>query len=117
MHVYFSNKNGYVDGVNIAKLDYDNTQGYGPETVTMTFKADYVIDNGYFNYSVHKFSSNGTLSESNAIVRLYSGNTLIDTYNVPTTGNGNVWNVFKITKDGVKKINSFTNTSSSSTIQ
>lgn len=117
MHVYFSNKSGYVNGVNIATLDVDGTQGYGPETVTMTLKAEYIEGDGYFRYSVHKYSGVGDLSESNAIVRLYRGNSFVDTYSVPTGRIGNVWTVFRINQRGIQALNSFKTTSSASAIQ
>lgn len=117
MHVYFYNKSGYVNGVNIATLDVDGTQGYGPETVTMTLKAEYIEGDGYFRYSVHKYSGVGDLSESNAIVRLYRGNSFVDTYSVPTGRIGNVWTVFRINQRGIQALNSFKTTSSASAIQ
>lgn len=107
MHVYFSNRTGYINGVNVAQLDVDDTSGYGPETITMTLNAENLQNGEFFRYSVHKYSGNNTLATSNAIVRLYSGNSLIDTYSVPSyfSDDKNVWQVFKITESGVSKIN------------
>lgn len=117
-HVYFASKSGCVDGEVVANLDYDDTSSYGPETVTITLNAAFLDDEGVFKYSVHDFSNAGktdstALSLSNAAVRVYSGNTLIKTYTVPTDNVGTVWHVFDITKDGIKNVNEFYNSSSS----
>lgn len=113
MHVYYSNKTGYINGKEVAHLDLDNTWGYGPETVTITLDEKYV-NNGVFMYSVHNYSNELCLGDSNAIVRVYKGNELLtdNTFYVPTTiRNDNVWYVFDITKDGVKTRNgSYTST-------
>ena len=66
-----------------------------------------------FTYSVHDFtngSSNDSsaLSASGAIVRVYNGNTLLRTYNVPADRKGTVWNVFSIDKNGsITDLNTF----------
>lgn len=107
MHVYFSNKTGYINGVPVAQLDVDDTSGYGPETITMTLNAENLKNGEFFRYSVYKFSGANSLAASNAVVRLYAGNSLLDTYSVPAylSDDKNVWQVFKITKNGVSKIN------------
>ena len=40
MHMYFSNKVGYVDDKEIAILDIDDTRSYGPETITIKKKPE-----------------------------------------------------------------------------
>ena len=105
MHVYYANKNGFIDGKEIAKLDYDDTSSYGPETVTIILNAG-LLEGGLFSYYVHDFSNSAygdssELSESNAVVRVYKGNELIQTYNVPQNKRGIKWDVFAISKNGL----------------
>ncbi|MBP5555870.1 MAG: S8 family serine peptidase [Lachnospiraceae bacterium] len=104
MHVFFGNRNGYLNGNLVASLDLDDTSGYGPETITMTLNASDLSNGGCFTYYVHKFSGNEELRQSSAIVRLYSGNTLLETYYVPDS-HGNDWFVFKLTENGLVNIN------------
>lgn len=105
MYVFFGSRNGYINGNLVASLDLDDTSGYGPETITLTLNTSDLENGGCFTYFVRKFSGNEELRQSSAIVRLYSGNTLLETYYVPDSP-GNNWYVFKITKYGVTNINS-----------
>lgn len=41
------------------------------------------------------------------VVRVYKGNDLITTYNVPQNKEGTVWHVFEITEEGISSINEF----------
>jgi len=111
MHVYYSNKIGTIDGVKVAELDLDDTSGYGPETVTLTFKKEFV-DNGKFVYFVHNYSAGSsststTLSQSGATVRLYCGNNITETFYVPENKKGTVWKVFEVWKEGIRVLNDF----------
>ena len=96
-HVYYSNRTGYT-----ANLDRDDTDYEGPETITVTdFGA---LPNG-FTYSVHDFTnrdstSSTALSNSGAYVEVYCGDTLLQTYHVPTGKVGTVWNVFSVDGNG-----------------
>lgn len=103
-HVSYQNKEAVYEGKIVAQLDLDDTSSYGPETVTILLDSDIVNSEGYFNYSVHNYSDKGILSSnrlslSNAVVRVFKGNTLLKTYNVPKNEAGTVWHVFAI-KDG-----------------
>lgn len=106
-HIFFSNKEG-VDG----NLDVDDTDSFGPETVTLT-KKHYGED---YLYAVHDYSdindsSTTNLSSSQAKVFVYVGESLVRTYYVPTGKVGNLWTVFRITKTGeIEDINQFTGT-------
>ncbi len=105
-HVYFGKKIG-----DKANLDVDDTDSYGPETITIEEKK---FGTEYF-YGVHDFSnressSSYQLSKSGATVFVYIGQSLIKTYYVPKDKVGNLWTVFKITKEGeIEDINSFGN--------
>ncbi len=95
-HIFFSSKNG-----DKSNLDVDDTDSYGPETIT--------IDNKKFGetyyYFVHDYSNKEnpntkSLSNSDAKVFVYVGQTLTKTYYVPKNKTGNVWNIFKINGNG-----------------
>ena len=96
-HVYYKNRS--IEG---ASMDLDDTQSYGPETMTVTD----VSALGGFTYSVHDFTNRATFSDaaglkgSGAVVRVYSGSTLLKTYTVPTNMLGTVWNVFSVDAEG-----------------
>jgi tetratricopeptide (TPR) repeat protein len=95
-HVYFSHMRG-TD----AMLDVDNTQGFGPETITLARKH---VGERYV-YAVHNFSDrtdpqSARLSMSGAKVFVYVGQTLVKTYYVPPQRMGNLWSVFAVTEAG-----------------
>ncbi|MBQ7598917.1 MAG: InlB B-repeat-containing protein [Clostridia bacterium] len=104
-HIYYQNKNGHS-----GHLDKDDTQGYGYETITVTSFDS--LSNG-FTYTVHDYTnrsySNSTaLSSSGAIVQLYDGNTLLETFNVPTNKVGTAWRVFTVDASGnITPLNTF----------
>lgn len=94
-HVYFAHKSAYDDGIEICNLDVDDTTSYGPETVTLTP----TTDDAYYYYIYH-YSGSGTVATSGATVKIYQGQTLVRTFNVPAMqGSGRYWNVFAY-KDG-----------------
>jgi hypothetical protein len=95
-HIYFRHKEG--EGAN---LDVDDTDSYGPETVTIERRKegqDYI-------YSVHDYSDREdpetrNLSRSGARVFVYVGSSLVRTYYVPENAQGNLWTVFRMSPDG-----------------
>jgi len=116
---HLSYQGGYVcyyqkDAVN-ANLDVDDTDSFGPETITITKK----LEGKKYVYAVHDFSdkdesNNSNLSNiSNAKVYIYIGNTLIKTYYVPQGKNGTVWIPFIIDETGnIVDVGDFKNASS-----
>jgi len=98
-HISYRNKKVSDDG--LARLDRDDTDGHGPETITaneVDARASYV----YFvhNYSNRNDKNSPFLSESKACVKLYGdGDRLLHVYQVPRNHTGRVWPVFRI-KDG-----------------
>mgnify|MGYP003956040387 CR=1 FL=1 len=81
----------------IAWLDRDDQDGYGPETVTV-LKLD---PNAHYTYYVHDFTHRGRagsdkLAASRAHVRVYSRDGLLHTFTAPRTGAGTLWKVFEI---------------------
>lgn len=109
-HVYFQDKEG-TD----ANLDVDDTDSYGPETITLQkkhFGETYV-------YAVHNYSNSdapqsSALSASQAKVFVYIGHSLVRTYYVPANQPGNLWAVFRVNGSGeLQDINRVSGTSSS----
>lgn len=96
-YVFFSNKDSSQ-----ANLDVDDTNSYGPETITITRKEQgkkYVY--AVYNYSDSELINNPNLSNvSNAKVFIYIGDTLIKTYTMPTGYKGNIWIPFLIDEMG-----------------
>lgn len=120
MHVYYGNRTGSVNGQNIANLDTDDMSSYGPETVTVSVTSQ-LLNGGIFKYSVQDFTnknstSSNKLSMSGAVVRVYKGNDLVVTFNVPKNNVGTVWHVFEITENGIVSINEFENISDVSSV-
>ena len=106
-HVYWDNKQGQD-----ANLDVDDTDSYGPETVTI----DKRLDGQYYVYLVHDYSdrakpNTANLSNSQAKVMVYAGESLIRSYYIPTGRTGNLWTVFRISPEGeIQDINRISGT-------
>lgn len=96
-HVYFNRKAGMG-----ANLDVDDTNGFGPETITVTRKRA----GTRYVYAVHDYSDGdrtGTTalaSQSQAKVFVYVGGSLVRTFRPPAGQQGNVWVVFAIGENG-----------------
>ncbi|MFH0814070.1 MAG: Ig-like domain-containing protein, partial [Pseudomonadota bacterium] len=91
-HVYYSNKT--PSGAD-ANLDVDDTSSYGPETITIA-----QLHSGPYKYYLHDYTnksatSSSAMAQSGAKVQVYSGSSLVATYNVPS-GAGTLWYVFSM---------------------
>lgn len=100
VHVYYG-KNKDTE----AKLDVDDTNSYGPETITIgniekLKNVSYAVHNYTNNESDDKAEKAMELSKSGAIVKVYKGNSLLKTYEVPKNRKGTLWTVFKIASNG-----------------
>ena len=89
-----------------AVLDRDDRTGYGPETITIG-KID---NNASYTCYVHDYTNRGKtnstqMPQSGALVRVYSNNRLMGTYQIPAGGKGTKWNVFKIEKGVLSSVN------------
>lgn len=94
-HVFFSDRDGYSRDEHVCNLDVDDTDSYGPETVTLTTQ-----EGDIYYYYIHRYSSSGELGTSSALVRIYRGDTMLGSFNVPTDqADLRYWNVFAI-KEG-----------------
>lgn len=87
IHIYYEKKS--AKGIN---LDCDDTNGYGPETITIDTSA---LPKGTYKYYVHRYAGTGTIGSSNARVSIYCGNSLIKTYYAKSDVTGD-WSVFTI---------------------
>lgn len=102
-HVFFGNPNGQ-NGDESVNLDVDDTDGYGPETITISS----MNKDTTYRFYVHDFSNAATgdsseLEKSDAVVKLYMPNGDVYQYDVPA-GKGVLWNVFEISNGKVKEI-------------
>ena len=95
-HISYRNMKVSADG--IAKLDRDDIDSYGPETIT----AKKINRSAKYYFYVHDFTNksdylNRGLSKSKASVKVYVGdNELLHIFKVPNDLAGNEWRVFEI---------------------
>lgn len=89
-HVYYSDE-GSATEAPFALLDYDITDGYGPETVTI-----YQMFPGTYQYFIYNYSGSPQITTSNAVVQIYDQTGLLHTLQVPTVGEGRYWYVCDI---------------------
>lgn len=92
-HIWYRNQYP-IGGRNF--LDRDDTDKYGPETITI-----YKPAVGNYHYSVFDYSNKTKkrskhLSYSNATVHVYGRNKLLASFEVPENIKGNCWHVFEI---------------------
>ena len=86
-------KSMVVDNV---ELDIDDTNGRGPETITVN-----EMDSSRHMFLVHNYSDKDTsgnynLSRSGAKVTLFAGDRMLRRFTVPVDQPGKVWHVFNI---------------------
>lgn len=94
-HISFRDTRVLADGTGM--LDRDDMDGYGPETITVqTIDANAEYTYYVYNYSDHKRQQQPSLAQSKATVRVYGNNSLLSTFQVPTSLQGKVWNVFTV---------------------
>ena len=92
---YYGNKG---DDTTEAMLDCDDTDGYGPETMTIN-----TLNDGTYTYKVYDFSTvYSTIADCGAVVKLYDHNGLLKTYtpNVGSCPQNSWWTVFTLTVTG-----------------
>lgn len=98
-HVYYGYR-GTLDALPFAQLDLDDTNGSGPETITIGPHYDDPHPGDYI-YAVHEYAGDGTLAVSEAVVRVYASDVLVQTLHVPTgtCSDGWYWYVGRINVD------------------
>lgn len=94
-------RQGSLSQFPFAELDIDDVTSFGPETVTIA-----QLFEGTYLYAVHLFSGSGTIGTSGAVVEVYEGAALVNTFPVPTdlpwdpdNGQNVWWSVFTLTVD------------------
>jgi hypothetical protein len=88
-----------------ARLDRDDRDGYGPETITI----DRVDGHGTYTFAVHDYSNRSNpraanLRRAGSSVRVYADGMLAHQFIAPS-GSGNAWVVFKIRKGQIVPVN------------
>ncbi len=91
-HISYSNTGSYT-AVPYAKLDTDDTNGYGPETITIN-----QLFAGTYTYYIKNYSGGSSgLKNSDAVVQVYNGESCAaNIIEVPTDTNGLFWHVCNI---------------------
>ncbi|MCK4957075.1 MAG: hypothetical protein KAS49_05525, partial [Candidatus Cloacimonetes bacterium] len=92
-HIWYRNKM-LIGGKDF--LDRDDTNKYGPETITI-----YKPATGNYNFSVFDYSNRSRkhskkLSRAGARVDVYGQNKLLASFQIPEDVRGNCWHVFQI---------------------
>jgi hypothetical protein len=91
-HIYYADQ-GSLTSYPYINLDIDDISSFGPETITI---AQLQASSIY----VHNYTGYPDIKESDAEIRVYNGNQLIETYDIPTSGSGEWWYVFDIDNSG-----------------
>lgn len=93
------------------KLDIDQQEGFGPETMTIKNLGD-----GCYKYYVADFThcnegdpSSYEMSDSGAQVNVYTSDGEVQTFYVPTNHSGVIWEVFEIRNGRINRINHYYN--------
>lgn len=89
-HIYYG-YSGNQDTDPYATLDRDDTDGFGPETITLFQR--YAA--GTYEYAVYNYTGTGTFAEAGAQVEFYNAQGRIATIPAPE-GTGLWWHVFSI---------------------
>jgi len=89
-HVYYSSQ-GSATSAPYAALDHDDTDSYGPETMTI-----YEMYPGVYKYYIYNYSTSPDITTSSAVVQIYNQNGLLNTLQVPTSGSGLYWYICDI---------------------
>jgi hypothetical protein len=103
-HISYRNMKVSDDGV--ATLDRDDTDSFGPETITVKE----IATDGHYTFWVQDFtnrdnSNSKALSKSGATVKVYGNGELLQVITVPADQRGNKWNVFEIVDGKIQLTN------------
>ncbi|MGE0074951.1 MAG: YfaP family protein [Sphaerochaetaceae bacterium] len=91
-----------------AYLDWDDTSGYGPETITITNQ-----QSGTYYYSVYNYSQVGSFITTKATVKVYNSSGLWRTYeaeDIIGDGTQDWWRVFSLNGATITEIGTFNDT-------
>lgn len=103
-HISYRNMKVTDDG--IAKLDRDDTDSFGPETITIK---EIDTDSHYIfwvqDYTNRNDDNSKSLSKSGATIKVYGNGELQESVSVPANQRGNKWNVFEIINGRITLMN------------
>ena len=103
-HVYYVDMSAYEGDVQVCQLDVDDTDSYGPETITLQ-----TVSSKPYYYYIHRYAGEGSIATSGAQIKVYQGAAEIATYNPPTNqGTDDYWNVFAIVNGRIVTRNTIT---------
>jgi len=105
-HIFYSSQ-GSADSPPYCVLDIDDTDSYGPETTTI-----YELYPGEYHYYIYNYSQSPAITTSGAVVQIFNDNGLINTLQIPTTGDGLFWDICTVngSTGAVNIINTITST-------
>ena len=90
-HISYSNR-GSSDSAPFVILDVDDTDGFGPETITIK-----QLQSGSYVYYVHQYSSFGSLVESEGSVQIFDSPSCTgEIISIPEQGEGRYWYVCEL---------------------
>lgn len=92
-HIFYFNT-GSEDSEPFIMLDTDDTDGYGPETITV------VQLRQSCQIAVNNYLGEADIKVSMAHVEVYNGSTRVKTYSVPVSGSGRWWYVCELSASG-----------------
>lgn len=99
IHLYYATMHDNI--TQAANLDVDDTDYYGPETITITnISALKNIRYAVHDFSNHTSTSSKAMSGTEATVKVYKGSTLLNTFQISTNKGGTEWDVFAIDASG-----------------
>jgi hypothetical protein len=102
-HISYRNQIKSDDGTVV--LDRDDTDGFGPETVTINQTDNQASYTCYVHdYSNMNAGKSDKLSQSKATLRVYNNNQLMETYTVPFGLTGNKWIVFQLNAGQIQSV-------------
>lgn len=106
-HLFYDD-DSVSDGT-VAGLDVDDTNGVGPETITISTQIS-----GTYRYYVNDYTNmeagtnpSTALSNSGAQVKVYQASGLVATFNVPSGQAGTLWAVFTLNGTTITPVNTF----------
>jgi hypothetical protein len=107
-HISYQNMHNSTDGT--AKLDRDDRDAFGPETITITNIDEKAAYTCYVkNFSDKDSPRNEALSKSKAIIRVYGNNKLLNTWQITPDQKGTSWKAFMISNGKIQPVNEVSN--------
>jgi hypothetical protein len=89
-------QDGILDSPPFAGLDTDDTDGNGPETISISWDGSSLNYPRTYRYFVHNYSKDAILGNSAAQVRVYRNGALLGVFTVPANCSNDFWHVFDV---------------------